>query len=112
MAALTVEAISEDTIAAPGDRDNNYICVSVTRRTGNPVTGLGETNFSVDPMIVGPGGALVDIDRVTAGRLPGFYNVQVKPIGTQTWKSGTYIFAVAVDQGPNQGQTLTSVLLD
>ena len=49
------------------------------------MTGLGAANFKVDPMIVGPGGALVDITGVTAGRLPGFYHVNVVPINTQTW---------------------------
>lgn len=38
-------------------------------------------------MIVGPGGALVNITGVTPGRLPGFYHVNVVPINTQTWKA-------------------------
>ena len=61
MARLIVVAFSEDTIAAPGNRQPNYIEVSVTDVDGEPVTGLGVSNFKVDPMIVGPGGALVDI---------------------------------------------------
>lgn len=112
MARLVVEALSEDTIAAPGNRQPNYIVVSVTDANGTPVTGLGTPNFKVDPMIVGPGGALVNITQVTPGRLPGFYLVFVLPIRTETWKAGTYLFAVAVERGADHGQTLTSVLMD
>jgi len=112
MARLIVDAFSEDTIAAPGNRQPNYIVTSVTDQNGVPVTGLGMTNFRVDPMIVGPGGALVNITSVTAGRLPGFYHINVLPIGTQTWKAGVYIFAVAVVNGSDMGQTLATVLMD
>jgi hypothetical protein len=87
MAILIVTAFSEDTIAAPGNRQPNYIVVSVTDANGIPITGLGISDFKVDPMIVGPGGALVNITSVTGGRLPGFYNINVVPIRTETWKS-------------------------
>lgn len=112
MARLIVTAFSEDTIAAPGNRQPNYIVASVTDADGAPVTGLGATNFKVDPMIVGPGGALVNITGVHPGRLPGFYHINVVPIKTQTWKAGVYIFAVAVERGADKGQTLATVLMD
>lgn len=112
MTRLIVNALSEDTIAAPGNRQPNYIVVSVTDVNGVPVGGLGAANFQVDPVIVGPGGALVNITSVTAGRLPGVYLVNVVPIRTETWKAGGYIFAVAVASGANRGQTLASVLMD
>ena len=112
MSRLIVNALSEDTIAAPGNRQPNYIVVSVTDTNGVPVTGLGAVNFKVDPVIVGPGGALVNITGVTAGRLPGIYLVNVVPIRTETWKAGGYIFAVAVESGANRGQTLASMLMD
>jgi hypothetical protein len=112
MARLIVIAFSEDTIAAPGNRQPNYIEVSVTDGNGEPVTGLAAANFKVDPMIVGPGGALVNITRVTGGRLPGFYHIEVVPILTQTWKAGVYIFAVAVQRGADKGQTLGTVIMD
>jgi hypothetical protein len=79
MALLIVQAASEDTIAAPGNRNPNYIVVSVTDSNGNAVQGLTNTNFKVDPMIVGPGGSLVEITSVSAGRLAGFYFVNVVP---------------------------------
>jgi hypothetical protein len=112
MARLIVDAFSEDTIAAPGNRQPDYIVVSTTDTNGVPITGLAATNFKVDPMIVGPGGALVDITGVTPGRLPGFYNINVVPINTQTWKAGVYIFAIAVERGADRGQTLATVLMD
>jgi hypothetical protein len=112
MARLIVEAFSEDTIASPGNRQPNYIIVSVTRTSGNPVNNLGVSNFMIDPMIVGAGGALVNIVDVTAGRLPGFYHINVLPINTETWKAGVYIFAIAVQKGTSRGQTLATVLMD
>jgi hypothetical protein len=112
MARLIVNAFSEDTIAAPGNRQPNYIIVSVTNVSGAPVTGLRVSNFKVDPMIVGPGGALVNIIGLTAGRLPGFYHINVVPIRAETWKKGVYIFAVAVGKGVYKGQTLATVLMD
>jgi hypothetical protein len=112
MARLIVTAASEDTIANPGNRQRNYIIASVTDSNGVPVGGLGAANFKVDPMIVGPGGALVNIVGVNAGRLPGFYHINVVPIGTETWKAGVYIFAVAVERGSDRGQALASVLMD
>ena len=112
MARLIVAAFSEDTIAAPGNRQPNYLVVSVSDANGAPVAGLTAANFKVDPMIVGPGGALVNITGVNAGRLPGFYHVNVLPINTQTWKAGVYIFAVAIERGGDKGQTLATVLMD
>jgi hypothetical protein len=112
MARLIVTAFSEDTIAAPGNRAPNYIIVSVTDFNGVPITGLGVSNFKVDPMIVGPGGALVNVTGVGAGRLPGFYHINVVPIRAETWKKGVYIFAVAVEKGADKGQTLATVLMD
>lgn len=112
MARLIVTAFSEDGIASPGNRQPNYLIVSVTSSNGIPVTGLGIPNFKVDPMIVGAGGALVNITAVRAGRLPGFYHVNVVPIRTETWKAGVYIFAVAVERGADKGQTLATVLMD
>lgn len=112
MARLVVTGFSEDTIAAPGNRQSNYIIMSVTDANGMPVTGLGIASFKVDPMIVGPGGALVNITSVAAGRLPGFYHINVVPIKAETWKAGVYIFAIAVERGADHGQTLATVLMD
>ena len=109
---LIVVAESEDTVADPGDRDDCYICVSVTDENGTPVTGLTRGNFKVDAMVVGPGGALVNVVRSTAGRLPGFYRLDVVPIRRETWKKGWYIWAIAVTNRRQRGQTLTKVLLD
>lgn len=112
MALLIVQTASEDTIAAPGNRKANYICVSVTDAAGNAITGLTAKNFAVDPMIVGPGGALVDITSAAPVRLAGTYILEVVPIRTETWKAGVYIFATAVTMGTNHGQALCSVQMD
>jgi hypothetical protein len=112
MALLLTTAFSEDTIAAPGNRQPNYIVISVTDSNGVPVPGLAAGNFQVDPLIVGPGGALVNIVGVSPGRLAGFYLLNVLPIRTETWKSGVYIFCVAVKRASDQGQTLATVFMD
>ncbi|HWN10023.1 MAG TPA: hypothetical protein VNO50_12295 [Pyrinomonadaceae bacterium] len=112
MARLIVSAASEDTKAAPGNREYNWVIASVTDVNGVPVTGLAASNFKIYPIIVGPGGALVNITEVAAHGLPGCYIIKVVPISTATWKSGMYIFAVAVERGADQGQTLASVFMD
>jgi len=112
MARLHVQLQSEDTIAGPGNRNPNYIVASVTDDAGVGVAGLAAANFKVDPVIVGPGGALVNIVSVAAGRIAGVYLVQVVPINAETWKAGTYVFAVAVTSGANNGQGLCSVVMD
>jgi hypothetical protein len=112
MARLVVTAFSEDTVAAPGNRAPNYVIISVTDTQGVPVTGLRVANLQVDPMIVGPGGSKVDIVDVKAGRLPGFYNIRIVPIEQETWKTGVYIFAVAVEKDGDRGQTLATVPMD
>ena len=89
-----------------------YIVASVTDVNGSPVPGLGVNNFKVDPMIIGAGGALVNIVNVSAGRLAGFYHINVLPIRAETWKAGVYIFAIAVEKGADRGQTLATVLMD
>lgn len=112
MALLIVNALSEDTIAAPGNTSTNYIVVSVTDANGVPVTGLGIANFAVTPIIVGPGGSTGSTASVTGGGLPGTYIVKTVPTAGQTWKAGVYIFAVAVTSGANRGQNVCSVLMD
>lgn len=111
MALLNVSTLSEDTIAAPGNNATNYVVVSVTDAAGVPVSGLTAANFTVTALIVGPGGALVNVSSVTSSAA-GFYIVRVAPIPGQTWKGGVYIFGVAVTRGSDHGQSLCSVLMD
>ena len=112
MALLIVSAFSEDTIAAPGNRQPNYIVVSVTDANGKPVVGLTAANFKVNPLIVGPGGALVNILQVFGGIFSGFYHINVVPINVQTWKAGVYIFGIVVQNAADHGQALATVLMD
>lgn len=120
MARLILEAIAEDTVAAPGNRQPCYIIVSVTDADGVPVTGLTADNLKVQAAIVGPGGAIVDINLIWgAATFPGFYNIHVVPTRDYTWAAGVYIFAVVATRastrkggGQDQGQTLVSVHMD
>jgi hypothetical protein len=107
-----INAFSEGRAAAPGSRQPHHVLVSVTDAAGNPVTALATHNFKVDPMIVGPAGALLDVVEVAPGRLPGFYLIDVRPAQADAWREGVYIFAVAVETEGNQGQTLATVLTD
>jgi len=110
---LIVEAISEDTIASPGNRKPNYLLVSVTNANGMPITNLTKDNFEIDALIVGPGGALLNIDKLQhSSRIDGYYFLDLLPIKNETWKKGIYVIAVAVKHNNIQGQTLTSVLVD
>ena len=74
--------------------------------------GLTEKNFKVDPMIAAPGGSAVHTASFFAGRLPGFYYLNVAPEDMRTWRHGVYIFAISVERGNDKGQTLVSVLMD
>ncbi len=112
MARLIVEAESEDGIAAPGNRQPNYILVSVTDGIGSPVTDLSVKNFKVQALIVGAFGAEVQISQVANAYYPGFYRIDIIPVQNYTWKSGVYIFAIVVEKGTNKGQTLARVRMD
>jgi hypothetical protein len=61
---------------------------------------------------VAPGGGVVEISDVSARALPGFYFMRVTPLEPQTWRSGVYIFGVAVETGDDRGQTLVKVSMD
>jgi hypothetical protein len=112
MAKLFVSAVAEDTIAAPGNAQKNYVIVSVEDTAGNPITGLAAANFQLGTEIVGPGGSISSIQSVVNGKLPGVYLLNTLPLAGQTWKSGTYIFSVAVTRGTDKGQALCSFLMD
>jgi hypothetical protein len=111
MALLNVATIAEDINAAPGNSVPATIVASVTDAAGVAVTGLTTANFAVATQIVGPGGAIVTLSTVTSSTA-GFYNLQVVPLTGNTWKSGVYIFGVAVTHGSDRGQALSSFLLD
>ena len=112
MPRLIVSALSEGTIAAPGNGQPNHIVGSVTDVNGLPVVGLTVANFKVNPLIVGPGGSRVNIVSVSGGIFPGFYHINVIPISVQTWKAGVYIFAIVVQNAADHGQAMASVLMD
>src|SRR5215210_4596586 len=112
MARLIVEALAEDTVASPGNRQPLYIIASVTAPTGSPTTGLAAANFRIQVEIVGPGGSEVQVGTFFGETRPGVYHIQLLPIRDLTWRQGVYIFSVVVERGTDKGQTLTQVLMD
>jgi hypothetical protein len=113
MAQLTVAALAEDTIAAPGNVKDSYIVVSVTDSSGIPVTGLTKANFGLGSPIVGPGGSISHINTVSnGGSVSGVYILRIGPLPGQTWKTGVYIWSVAVTRASDHGQALCTTLMD
>jgi hypothetical protein len=113
MARLIVNAIAEDTVAAPGNAIDSYIVVSVTDSNGVAVAGLALANFTLGSPIVGPGGSLSHINSVGGGgAVSGVYILRIAPLAGQTWKSGIYIWSVRVTSGANVGQTLCTTIMD
>lgn len=111
MSKLDVKAIVEDTISAPGNANPTYIVVSVADSNGAGVIGLNQANFKLGSEVVGPGGSISHISSVSTVN-PGIYTLKILPLSGQTWKSGVYIFSVAVVNGTYKGQTLCSCLMD
>jgi len=112
MTLLRVEALSEDSLAAPGNRNVNYIALSVTDNTGGAINGLNIVNVQVAPILIGPTSGPVTVIGVLAAPLGGFHLVEIVPHGTETWKAGTYIFGVTVNFNGARGQALCSVVMD
>jgi hypothetical protein len=109
MAILHVDAVGGKGLALPGNRQNSFICVSVMDGSGTPITGLAVSSFRLDAMIVAAGGSLVIIASVRGGNVPGTYCLDLIPIATYTWKAGTYMFGLSVNQGTSHGMTVTTV---
>jgi len=113
VAKLTVNAIAEDAVAAPGNANTLHMVVSVEDQNGTPVTGLAVMgNFALGSELVALGGSLSQIGGGGNGQSPGVYILKVVPPTGQTWKAGVYIFSVAVTRGADHGLALCSVLMD
>lgn len=111
MARLTVEAVAEDIVAPPEERPANRIVASVTDPNGEPVTGLTAANFRIDPMVTG-NGLKVNVARVSAAGLPGFYHIDVVPSGHEPRPRSVCVFAIAASRGVDKGQTLATLAVD
>jgi hypothetical protein len=111
MARLNVEAVAEDTLVASEDRPANRIVASVTDPNGEPVTGLTAANFRIDPMAAG-NGLKVNVARVSAARLPGFYHIDVVPAAAEPRPRSVCVFAIAASRGADKGQTLATLAVD
>jgi len=119
MARVIVKAIANPWNAESGSRTGAAVVVSVTNARGEPVKGLGQSDFhlrrspSVDP------GNLREVQITTfweylqqlpAAGLPGFYLMVVHPSGTDVWNPGLHILQVVVLKGTAlKGQTLVSI---
>jgi hypothetical protein len=113
-AALMVDGDASPVNAVPGNSNNILMVVSVTNQDGNAVSGLGATNFAIGSIVVGPGGALLDLKSAReASGSSGFYILELVPTtykGTQyKWVKGTYLFSVTVTSGQNRGQTVVDL---
>lgn len=108
MALLNVVAHGSPLTSAAGNKNPATLLVSVTDTSGNGITGLGSTNFTLDTMVVGPGGAAVVVNSITVGAYAGYYRINVVPTGAFNWAKGEYGVAVIVTSGTNKGQTLTN----
>jgi hypothetical protein len=100
--------------AAAGNSGPLSVVVSVTDTNGVPVTGLAAADFTINAIIVGAGGSLVELDSVGDFQ-HGDYLLEVVPISDQetqyTWAFGRYIFFLHVAHGGDQGQTLCDVFI-
>ena len=110
MARLNVEAVAEDAAAAAEEPPTKRIVASVTDPNGEPVTGLTAANFRIDPMAAS-NGAKVNVTRVSAGRLPGFYHIDIAN-GAEPQPRSVCVFAIAASRGTDKGQTLATVAVD
>jgi hypothetical protein len=112
MARLIIEALAEDTIASPNNREQLYVVASVTATSGTPITGLSAANFNIQAVIVAPFGAQVQFGPLFIAPHPGVYGLGLVPVSNYVWKQGVYLFYVVVNRGTDQGQTLLQVMLD
>ena len=112
MARLIVEALSEDALASPENREPAHIITSVTATNGTPITGLTATNFRIQAVLVAPFGAEVQIGSWFIAPHPGIYGIELIPVREWVWKEGVYTLYVVVKRGTDQGQTLTQLLVN
>lgn len=112
MAILNISALSEDVLAAPGNKEANYIIVSVTDQDGKPVGNLDVHDFIIKAIVTPDGGRISHDIRVVESDFSGVYVVEVVPFKNETWKKGVYIFAVGVHKKFDRGQAIVDVDMD
>jgi hypothetical protein len=112
LAGLNITALSEDILATPGNREPNYIVISITYTDGKPLRNLDSHDFAVEVVVAPAGGTVRHNIRVVETDFPGVYVMEVVPDAEEVWKAGVYIFAVGVHSGFDRGQTIVDVLLD
>ena len=110
MPKLSISTIVELVAAARNNSERAVICMAITDRDGKGVTGLTESNFTIDDLLVAPGGSGLRIDTIVPNVRPGFYNLDVVP--SNTWEVGVYVLGVTVESGDDDGTKLVKMVLE
>ena len=63
MPKLSISTIVELVAAARNNSERAVICMAITDRDGKGVSGLTESNFTIDDLLVAPGGSGVHANR-------------------------------------------------
>lgn len=107
---LNVVAHGNRTTAASGNTSSAVILITVTDSTGAPVTGLSSSDITIYTLLVAPFGANLTVSAFSEP-FPAYYFVDVIPISGLTWKPGEFDVGVAVTNGGDHGQTITSFII-
>ena len=87
------------------------ITAFVANADGMPRTGLRPSDFKLASTVEGADGALVNITKVTASPLRGFYVLDVAIHGPEAPRRRCYIFELLVQHGYDHGRALASVTM-
>jgi hypothetical protein len=91
--------------------DLNSVAAFVATSEGVPLSGLELKNFRVLSGAPGDDGAMLKVAQVAPSPLRGLYTLDLAPVESAAPRKGLYVFDLIVEQGNDQGQTLTSVVM-
>ncbi len=89
--SLDVEAVA----TGPNLNDISFVILTVSFE-GAGVVGIPESDFELGTHIVGPGGSLLEITKLS-DLTKGRYKLDIEPINGNTWNPGDYLLSVIVD---------------
>ncbi|MET0418224.1 MAG: hypothetical protein ABW022_19600 [Actinoplanes sp.] len=110
MAALTVVTSTNIGTAQVGNNEFVYIQTCITK-AGQARTGLTKQEVTFEVLLVGPGGYTLVWNPTPHGyweNQPGYYLIELIPAANGAWVQGTWIVAVKVAAGNDNGQSLAS----